>query len=991
MAQDTPQSTSQSTPDFNGLRLVPIDEEPTYDPSKQKTNPKDIPSSEPLQLQPSTNKTLPSAVAPLPTPKDILKTTVEGVKQAAQATQNIGQGPSSGSTIQEDIHDLVSGAMKAGTVPMMFAAAVDPMLAAQGLAESTGAQVATEQTAKMLGASPETAQAAGDIAAVAVPSVIHATPRPEGSAFLPGSETGALKVGTETDKEIGGDPFQGLRVQEEPKTVYRARPEGQEGITVTQGSHAHATASESEAHGYRQNLDEMSAQKGENVTHKVDAIDLSKVPADQYTIMKGPNGHDWVRFNQDQPESIFQKAEEKTEPAKPKERTTGDTELDARIKEAGGVPGGVQKGFDYKDKETGETKHWPDMAYVHHESGSTLNFPMDASKEDIKAGLDAKTKEYADAAKKNEPHWSEKAAEDVKNNNGFSYNPKTGEAPKNGYMVEVHPEGRQVLDHPATAQDIRDFADKHKDLFEKHPELHVGGYGNELNVSANVTPKLKNELKVAANIKDVNAAKRLAKTLDQKSIWDVKGQKEIETGDSGVRTDFSNYPIEERMSDIRGETKMGPEGFEHLPARLHDYMEPDEREFVKGNKRRQQNITDAYRSIKPSLEETTNSMNAGAMNAGWWQRFMDTFKLVGGKDADTGVEHAEALKQWHSALSGNKNVADAANLAGHSYIDWLDAGKPTDRKSINDIIKKNGAQPQGAEKKGNAALSDTIDKNGKVINKGIDTTKILNLVNSPEMRGEKPFTGEVFGGTNPLRGVTPGAIKIPSMGATTAGKGNLNRLVLDAHGLDFYGQNGWTDATYIAHSIHMRHAAEALGLKGGEGQEQQWGVILGLKELLKEGMTPEEAAKGITDNFILQKGKDYAKIIKDDPESNAIFERLKSYGTKSATEIQSGLDKILSGRPVPREETGVNQTLLADTAKRIRETIAPSKIKKVSPKVRELENKGLGGLGKSEEDDTSFNFGANVKSVHEENTAKVAEMMKKKATEKGLASLGPTP
>jgi hypothetical protein len=221
------------------------------------------------------------------------------------------------------------------------------------------------------------------------------------------------------------------------------------------------------------------------------------------------------------------------------------------------------------------------------------------------------------------------------------------------------------------------------------------------------------------------------------------------------------------------------------------------------------------------------------------------------------------------------------------------------------------------------------------------------------MKGEKPFGGRAFGG-NPLAGVSPGAIKIPSMGATVAGKGNLNRLVLDAHGLDFYGQNSWNDASYIAHSVHMRQAAEALGLKGGEGQEQQWGVILGLKELLKEGLSPAEAAKGITDDFILQKGKDYAKIIKDDPESNAIFERLKSHGTKSAKSIQSGLDKILAGRPVPREETGVNQTLLENTARRIRETISPSKIKGAKPKSKTAQdwsgmfNKpedGLEGLG----------------------------------------------
>ena len=51
----------------------------------------------------------------------------------------------------------------------------------------------------------------------------------------------------------------------------------------------------------------------------------------------------------------------------------------------------------------------------------------------------------------------------------------------------------------------------------------------------------------------------------------------------------------------------------------------------------------------------------------------------------------EVLKQWHAALSANKSVQDADNLAWHTYADWLDAGKPTDRNSINDIILKKGS------------------------------------------------------------------------------------------------------------------------------------------------------------------------------------------------------------------------------------------------------------------------------------------------------------
>ena len=183
-----------------------------------------------------------------------------------------------------------------------------------------------------------------------------------------------------------------------------------------------------------------------------------------------------------------------------------------------------------------------------------------------------------------------------------------------------------------------------------------------------------------------------------------------------------------------------------------------------------------YHSIQPSVAETTNAMQAGAALGGWWQRYIDVFHNLGdGGEAvakTIGPSHTEVLKQWHAALSGNKSVQDANNLAWHSYADWLDAGKPTDRKSIDAIIRKNGAQPEGSARRGNAAISDTLGKNGKIVSKGLDTTKLFNLVNSPEMRGERPFSGDVFreDAKNPLMGSTEGARKIPSMGASVAAR-----------------------------------------------------------------------------------------------------------------------------------------------------------------------------------------------------------------------------
>jgi hypothetical protein len=69
---------------------------------------------------------------------------------------------------------------------------------------------------------------------------------------------------------------------------------------------------------------------------------------------------------------------EKAEIAKPKERSTGSSELDEAIKAGGGIPGGIMKGFEYPDKATGETRRYPDTALVHEPvTGTSLNFPTD--------------------------------------------------------------------------------------------------------------------------------------------------------------------------------------------------------------------------------------------------------------------------------------------------------------------------------------------------------------------------------------------------------------------------------------------------------------------------------------------------------------------------------------------------------------------------------------------------------------------------------------
>jgi len=198
---------------------------------------------------------------------------------------------------------------------------------------------------------------------------------------------------------------------------------------------------------------------------------------------------------------------------------------------------------------------------------------------------------------------------------------------------------------------------------------------------------------------------------------------------------------------VEGGSQERVEGFEHISPKLMEHLEPDELDFIKGNKRAQQNIQEAFDNIKPTFKQTKAAIEAGSALAGWWRRFIDTFDALGepsegAKIEKLGPEHAEALKAWHSAVSGNKSVADANRTAWGTYADWLDAGRPKDRKTINEIVAANG------KPKGNAAISDTLGKNGKILNQGLDTTKLYNLINSPQMRDISP---EPFHGKNSIR------------------------------------------------------------------------------------------------------------------------------------------------------------------------------------------------------------------------------------------------
>ena len=140
--------------------------------------------------------------------------------------------------------------------------------------------------------------------------------------------------------------------------------------------------------------------------------------------------------------------------------------------------------------------------------------------------------------------WSQKAEAISKDQGGsFTVDPRTGESPTSGHILEVVPELRQVSAKPNTADEIKKFAESPAvaKLLKKYPELQIGGYKNDAG---------KYELNVSVVTQDPAAAKSVGKSLDQEATWDVAGQKNNPAGGKNKKTSFPDYPIDRRLRDL---------------------------------------------------------------------------------------------------------------------------------------------------------------------------------------------------------------------------------------------------------------------------------------------------------------------------------------------------------------------------------------------------------------------------------------------------------
>src|SRR5579859_7443764 len=148
------------------------------------------------------------------------------------------------------------------------------------------------------------------------------------------------------------------------------------------------------------------------------------------------------------------------------------------------------------------------------------------------------------------PIWIKRTLSAMDESPAGALNPRTGTADTQGVGVEVYPEaraGRERLDHKPTAKDLTDFYADHRTLFEKHPELRIGwdktNDGWELNIGASGTRE---------------GAVTVGNKLDQRAAWDIKKGEEVPLTGKGEKTNFEDYPLEQRLHELKG-------GAEELP------------------------------------------------------------------------------------------------------------------------------------------------------------------------------------------------------------------------------------------------------------------------------------------------------------------------------------------------------------------------------------------------------------------------------------------
>jgi hypothetical protein len=138
------------------------------------------------------------------------------------------------------------------------------------------------------------------------------------------------------------------------------------------------------------------------------------------------------------------------------------------------------------------------------------------------------------------PHWSDKIASNLDKQPAGGINPNNPNAESKRYGFEILPEARQALENNPTAEQFKQYAETHQGEINSHPDIKLGWD----------TTGPKPELNIGAATNDLEKAKQMAAKLDQRDLWDNKEEKTIPVGGTGTKTEFPEYPFEQRLNDL---------------------------------------------------------------------------------------------------------------------------------------------------------------------------------------------------------------------------------------------------------------------------------------------------------------------------------------------------------------------------------------------------------------------------------------------------------
>lgn len=118
-----------------------------------------------------------------------------------------------------------------------------------------------------------------------------------------------------------------------------------------------------------------------------------------------------------------------------------------------------------------------------------------------------------------------KVAQQIQDQGGVTFNPRTGAQPTQGFAVSTHPGREKILPQPPTAQDLRQYLGANQDAFESDPGAHLGAWQNDG----------KYYLDVSHIDPDANSAMEKARGANQRAIFDLGQGTEIQNPDYAMQ------------------------------------------------------------------------------------------------------------------------------------------------------------------------------------------------------------------------------------------------------------------------------------------------------------------------------------------------------------------------------------------------------------------------------------------------------------------------